>query len=164
MIFNGFCCRCQCRCRPDVRGFVTLISFSAPMDDILSNEQWKDSLQFLQIVPIVSTKIQLEHELPPNHKQLPGVQSTKVVHILVQIEQRQQLLKFQNSELFICMRWHQIVRLFLAICQEPVHSESEAMPKHLLARSTWFRKVSQNNSFFWSKIRSSSLCNISHYN
>jgi hypothetical protein len=69
------------------------------------------------------------------------VQSTKVVHIRVQIEWRQQLLKFQNSELFICMRWHQIVRLFLAICQEPVHSESEAMPKHLLASSTWFRKV-----------------------
>ena len=45
------------------------------------------------------------------------------------------------------MRWHQIVRLFLAICQETVHSESEAMPKRLLARSTWFRKVSQNNSF-----------------
>ena len=56
MIFNGFYCRCQCRCRPDVGGFVTLISFSAPMDDILSNEQWKDSLQFLQILPIVSTK------------------------------------------------------------------------------------------------------------
>ena len=96
---------------------------------------------FYKQYPLYQPKVQLEHELPPNHKQLPGVQSTKVVHILVQIEQRQQLLQFQNSELFICMRWHQIVRLFLAICQEPVHSESEAMPKHLLARSTWFRKT-----------------------
>ena len=45
------------------------------------------------------------------------------------------------------MRWHQIVRLFLAIYQEHVHSESEAMSKCLLARSTWFHKVPENNSF-----------------
>jgi hypothetical protein len=46
MLFDIFCCRICCMSlfrRPDVRSFVTVISFSATIDNALSNKQWKDS-------------------------------------------------------------------------------------------------------------------------
>ena len=39
-----------------VRGFAMVISFSAAVDDAVSNQLWKDSIQFLRISLIVSTK------------------------------------------------------------------------------------------------------------
>ena len=65
-----------CLCCSDIRGFATVISFSAAMDDALSNKRLGDSLQYLPISPIVSTKSIVSIS---NHKQLPGVQPTKAV-------------------------------------------------------------------------------------
>ena len=46
MLFDSFCCRICCMSlfrRLDVRSFVTVISFSAAIDNALTNKQWKDS-------------------------------------------------------------------------------------------------------------------------
>jgi hypothetical protein len=59
MHVDGSCYRVCCMtliCRPGVRGFVMVISYSLAKDNALSNKQWKDSLQFLRISPTVSTK------------------------------------------------------------------------------------------------------------